>query len=126
VVINPPDGDMGAYLDALRMLEREHADLKWLAPGHGFLMDEPMLVVQGVIKHRLQREAKVVKALQVCAVPSTLAALVKHAYDDVHEGLHPLAQRSLLAHVLKLQAGGKVVVEGAAQDAGARWGLRGE
>jgi glyoxylase-like metal-dependent hydrolase (beta-lactamase superfamily II)/8-oxo-dGTP pyrophosphatase MutT (NUDIX family) len=121
VVINPPDGDMGAYIASLRLLEREHAQLKWLAPGHGFLMDEPVRVVQDVITHRLQREAKVVAALRSLAQADTasapgaagraftLAELVTRAYDDVHAGLHPLAQRSLLAHLLKLRDDGIVI-----------------
>ena len=36
VVINPPDGDMAAYIASLRSLL--DLDLDWLAPGHGFLM----------------------------------------------------------------------------------------
>jgi glyoxylase-like metal-dependent hydrolase (beta-lactamase superfamily II) len=39
VVINPPDGDMVAYLAALQALLA--LDLEWLAPGHGFLVAEP-------------------------------------------------------------------------------------
>jgi len=39
VVINPPDGDMRAYLASLEMLLAE--DLAILAPGHGYLIGEP-------------------------------------------------------------------------------------
>ena len=62
VVINPPDGDMQAYLQSLRLLLDE--DLEWLAPGHGFLIDRPHEVVHKTIAHRLQREAKVVAAIR--------------------------------------------------------------
>ena len=44
VVINPPDGDMAAYLASLRELLAE--DLDWLAPGHGFLMAQPRRALQ--------------------------------------------------------------------------------
>ncbi|MGZ8258931.1 MAG: MBL fold metallo-hydrolase, partial [Caldimonas sp.] len=54
VVINPPDGDMAAYLASLRSLLA--LDLDWLAPGHGFLMAEPKKAVEAVIAHRLRRE----------------------------------------------------------------------
>src|SRR4029450_4112224 len=58
VVINPPDGDMAAYLASLRgLLADERDTIEWLAPGHGFLMSEPQRVIEGVIAHRLKREA---------------------------------------------------------------------
>ena len=60
VVINPPDGDMGAYLRSLR--ELMELDLDWLAPGHGFLMPQPRRAMQQIVDHRLKREAKVLKA----------------------------------------------------------------
>ena len=100
VVINPPDGDMAAYLQALRALLEE--DLHWLAPGHGFLVAEPHAVLRALIAHRLKREAKVVAAL--CeAGPARLDALVPRVYDDVPAALHAMARRSLLAHLLKLK-----------------------
>jgi glyoxylase-like metal-dependent hydrolase (beta-lactamase superfamily II)/8-oxo-dGTP pyrophosphatase MutT (NUDIX family) len=104
VVINPPDGDMAAYLAALQRLQA--LPLQWLAPGHGFLVAEPARAIQALIEHRLKREAKVVAAVQ--RRPGSLAELVMLAYDDVPVGLHALAQRSLLAHLLKLQADGRV------------------
>ena len=62
VVINPPDGDMAAYLRALQALLDE--DLDWLAPGHGFLVDQPHAVLRALIAHRLRREARVRDALR--------------------------------------------------------------
>ncbi len=60
VVINPPDGDMGAYLKSLRELLA--LDIDWIAPGHGFLMPQPQRAMQQIIDHRLKREAKVLRA----------------------------------------------------------------
>ena len=54
VVINPPDGDMAAYIASLRGLLDE--DLAWLAPGHGFLMAEPKRAHRG--HHRAPRPAR--------------------------------------------------------------------
>jgi glyoxylase-like metal-dependent hydrolase (beta-lactamase superfamily II)/8-oxo-dGTP pyrophosphatase MutT (NUDIX family) len=104
VVINPPDGDMAEYLSALRRLQA--LPLQWLAPGHGFLVAHPARAIQALIEHRLKRQAKVVAAVQ--RRPGTLPELVELAYDDVPVGLHALAQRSLLAHLLKLQSEGRV------------------
>lgn len=112
VVINPPDGDMAAYLRALEALLGE--DLEWLAPGHGFMVAEPHAVLRGLIEHRLRREAKVAAALRQAAA-SDLDELLPRVYDDVPAALHPVARRSLLAHLLKLQA------DGAARDDGGRW-----
>ena len=103
VVINPPDGDMGAYLDSLNsLLELE---LDWLAPGHGFLVAPPQDTLRGLIAHRLRREAKVVAALQSHG-PQALLGVLPHVYDDVPAALHGMASRSLLAHLLKLERDG--------------------
>jgi len=104
VVINPPDGDMAVYLASLQALLS--VDLQWLAPGHGFLVGDPHGMVRGLVTHRLKREAKVQAAL-VAHGPAPLATLVLQAYDDVPPALHPVAQRSLLAHLLKLLADGR-------------------
>jgi glyoxylase-like metal-dependent hydrolase (beta-lactamase superfamily II)/8-oxo-dGTP pyrophosphatase MutT (NUDIX family) len=108
VVINPPDGDMAAYLLSLQQLLDE--DLQWLAPGHGFLVAAPHDVVRGLIAHRLKREAKVVSAL-LAAGPAPVEALLPQVYDDVPTALHAVAQRSLLAHLQKLQAEGRARCE---------------
>jgi glyoxylase-like metal-dependent hydrolase (beta-lactamase superfamily II) len=114
VVINPPDGDMAAYLESLRTLRRAHDEgtrlLHWLAPGHGFLVAEPPAVIDALVAHRLRREAKVLQALT--ASPQPLEALLPRVYDDVPAALHGVAARSLLAHLLKLQSEGRAVGAG--------------
>ena len=106
VVIDPPDGDMSAYLDSLERLKS--LDLAALAPGHGEVIDNPIEVVDWLIGHRLKREAKVVAAL--AANPSTdLWGLTPIVYDEVDPRLHRLASRSLLAHLEKLEKDGRAV-----------------
>ena len=39
---------------------------------------------------------------------STLAELLVHVYGDVHESLHVVAERFLLAHLLKLKSDAKI------------------
>ena len=114
VVINPPDGDMAAYLRALGALLDE--DLEWLAPGHGFLVDAPHAALRALIAHRLRREAKVLAALRA-AGPGPLPDLVPWVYDDAPPALHGLAARSLLAHLIKLQAEGAAALDGEAWSA---------
>ncbi len=105
VVINPPDGDMGAYLNSLRALMQ--LDLDWLAPGHGFLMPRPRQAMQHIVDHRMRREAKVLRAF-VDANARPLDALLAAVYDDVPPKLHAMARRSLLAHLFKLRDEGRV------------------
>ena len=105
VVINPPDGDMRAYLASLEMLLAE--DILILAPGHGYLIGEPHREARRLIRHRLARETKVLNALSRLAAP-TLEELVETVYDDVQPRLHPVAARSLSAHLGKLAAEGRV------------------
>ncbi len=100
VVINPPDGDMGAYLRSLHGLLA--LELNWFAPGHGFLVREPHALLRALIVHRLAREAKVVEALQALG-PAPVEALVPRVYADVSPERHAVAARSLLAHLLKLR-----------------------
>lgn len=102
VVIDPPDGDMAAYITSLQSLLRE--PLAHLAPGHGTLIPRPHSAIQSLIQHRHQREAKVLANLPSRQYPADLPALVQTVYDDVSPQLHSLAERSLLAHLLKLES----------------------
>ena len=53
--------------------------------------------------HRLAREAKVLAAMQ--ALPGgSIQDWVQHAYADTPQPLWKLAERSLLAHVERIQA----------------------
>lgn len=109
VVINPPDGNMAQYLASLSMLLDE--PLEWLAPGHGFLMARPHDAVRLLMRHRRQREAKVLNALQALG-PTALDALLARVYDDVPERMHKVALRSLVAHLEKLREEGRAVEVG--------------
>jgi len=112
VVINPPDGDMATYLASLRLLLAEALD--YIAPGHGFLMARPHEMVERVLVHRLARENKVLSQLESHG-PAALEDLVPRVYDDVPARMHPVASRSLLAHLIKLRDETRVA------EAGGRW-----
>lgn len=111
VVIDPPDGDMAAYLASLAALPQRLPLLECLAPGHGFLIDRPHFAIERLLQHRRTRETKVTAALRANGA-SALPALVVAVYADVPEQRHAVAQRSLLAHLLKLRDEG-VVAESA-------------
>jgi glyoxylase-like metal-dependent hydrolase (beta-lactamase superfamily II) len=100
VVIIPPSGDMKAYIESLQLLLKY--PLQFIAPGHGDVMPEPTATVDWLVKHRLQREQKVVDSLRKTGRAS-LEQLVKVVYDDVNTSLHKMAMLSLSAHLIKLQ-----------------------
>jgi recombination protein RecT len=119
-VIDPPDGNMGAYLaslDRLGALCEQHR-IDFILPAHGYVLgdlrrsaDNPSAPPQGgahaaiqhLKAHRLAREAKVARAMT--ALPQgTPDDWVKLAYDDVPERLWPVAKRSMQAHVERIQS----------------------
>jgi glyoxylase-like metal-dependent hydrolase (beta-lactamase superfamily II) len=109
VVINPPDGDMKAYVESLYDLLDE--PIRYIAPAHGFLMGHPEAVIDYLITHRLAREHKVARVLKNRANAS-LKELTAEAYDDVPAAIHGVAARSALAHLLKLKADGRAATDG--------------
>jgi recombination protein RecT len=119
-VIDPPDGHMGNYLDSLDKLaalcDEHHID--FILPAHGYVLGDLRLspdnrsapleggakaAVQHLKAHRLAREAKVARAMQA-APHGTMDDWVKLAYDDVPDRLWPVAKRSMLAHVERIQS----------------------
>ncbi|MFQ5707872.1 MAG: MBL fold metallo-hydrolase [bacterium] len=103
IVISPPDGHLATYLDSLRLLETVTSGM--LYPGHGPAVRQGKAVVQYYLKHRLEREEKLIAALS--EHPQTPSDLVKKVYDDVDPRLWPLAEHSLLAGLIKLEEEGQ-------------------
>ncbi|HEY2954095.1 MAG TPA: MBL fold metallo-hydrolase [Candidatus Eisenbacteria bacterium] len=108
VIVDPPEGDMKAYVASLERLLVEPVET--LFPGHGSPQGGAMRRIRWLIAHRLEREAKVVAALG--REPAPLATLVERAYADTPRELWDYAERSLLAHLLKLEAEGRAAREG--------------
>ncbi len=105
VVINPPDGDMRAYLASLEALLAE--DIAIIAPGHGYLIGAPHKEIRRLIAHRLARESKVKTVLERVG-PASFDQILPLVYDDVPERMHRWAARSLTAHLDKLVTDGAV------------------
>ena len=108
VVIDPPDGDMRDYLTSL---ERCAAlEPQTLFPAHGSPSGAAVRRIRALIQHRMDREAKVVGALGES--PRTLSELVPAVYDDTPRELWGWAERSLLAHLEKLEHDGRAARAG--------------
>jgi len=108
IIVDPPEGDMRLYLDSLSRMRSLAA--RWLLPAHGPPIDDPDRLLSFYLAHRLEREARVLAALQQIG-PASVEKLVPLAYPDVAPPVWPLASRSLLAHLLKLRDESRAVEE---------------
>lgn len=104
-VVNPPDGEMTAYLTSLDRLSTacdEH-QIDFILPAHGHVLGAAKQAIGQLKAHRLKREAKVAAAMK--AQPEgTMNDWLALVYDDTDQRLWPLALRSLQAHVDRIQA----------------------
>ncbi len=104
-IINPPDGEMTAYLASLDRLSSacdEH-EIDFILPAHGHVLGEAPQAIAQLRAHRLKREARVAAAMN--AKPGgTLQDWVALAYDDTDPRLWTIALRSLQAHVDRIEA----------------------
>jgi recombination protein RecT len=108
-VVDPPDGDMTAYIDSLDRLVgacREHG-IEFILPAHGHVLGFAEQAITHLKEHRLKREAKVMAAMQA-RPDGDMDDWVALAYDDVPPRMWPVAKRSLLAHVQRIEALGLV------------------
>ena len=108
VVIGPPDGNMLDYLTTLERLRS--LDAKRIFPAHGPVIEDPAGKLDEYIAHRRDRERQVLEALE--AGVGELPKMVERIYTEVPKALHPMAERSLLAHLEMLEAQERVTRDG--------------
>jgi len=103
-VVDPPDGNMNAYLDSLDKLDAActAGDVGFILPAHGYVIGEARAAIAHLKAHRLKREAKIAAAMRKLPDGSPEEWLPL-AYDDVPERMWPVAARSLAAHVERIQ-----------------------
>jgi glyoxylase-like metal-dependent hydrolase (beta-lactamase superfamily II) len=106
-VVSPPDGDMAAYMASLQKLYDRNDRVYY--PAHGAVVEKPQQLVRGMIGHRRQREAQILRELDKgpCAIP----AMVEVMYKGLDPRLKGAAGRSVLAHLLDLQKRGRTKEE---------------
>lgn len=107
-VVSPPGGNMADYFASLRRLLERNDDV--LLPGHGPTLPEPRNLVREMLVHRMMREQAIERALAKGATGTY--ALMNTLYSQVHPRLRRAAERNVLAHLLKLEAEGKVQRDG--------------
>jgi glyoxylase-like metal-dependent hydrolase (beta-lactamase superfamily II) len=101
-VIEPPDGDLSAYLASLeRILALEP---RVLHPGHGPTVHDAGARLRAYLDHRRERERQVLGLLD--DGPASAAALALRIYPRLPAGLGEGATRTTYAHLLKLEHDG--------------------
>jgi endoribonuclease LACTB2 len=104
ILIDPSEGDMRDYLASLARMEALAPTA--LLPAHGPVIPDAIGKLRAYVAHRLMREGKVADAL-AAAGRAGARALVPVAYADTPKPLWGLAERSLIAHLVKLAAEGR-------------------
>ncbi|MCV3271959.1 MBL fold metallo-hydrolase [Roseobacter sinensis] len=97
-LVSPPDGDLTDFMRSCRRLRA--ARWRRFYPGHGDIVHDPHARLDGLIAHRLAREAAILEAL--AAGPSDAHELAQQIYLDTPASLMAAATRNVLAHLIDL------------------------
>jgi hydroxyacylglutathione hydrolase len=99
-VVDPPEGDMAAYLRSLRSMLR--LGPRTIYPGHGPAVFDAEDKLREYIEHRAERETEILAALE--SGQQTPDEIVPGVYGaEVEPSMFRTAARSVLAHLLKLE-----------------------
>ena len=107
-VVSPPDGDMAAYMASLEKLLGRPDRVYY--PAHGDPVREPQRFVRAVAAHRRARERQILDLLELEA--QSIPAMVASMYRGIDPRLHGAAGRSVLAHLIDLEARDRVWRDG--------------
>ena len=95
---------MGPYLESLQKIRG--TGLRRLHPGHGDEMEDPDLVIDWYLAHRLQRHEQIYEAIEAGA--NSPLAIMETVYSDIGSPLRALALRSVEAHLTLLTEQGRI------------------
>jgi glyoxylase-like metal-dependent hydrolase (beta-lactamase superfamily II) len=107
-IVSPPGGDMRDYIDSLNLLLARDDDV--YLPGHGPPLRDPRALAREMLTHRMIREQAIARKLT--NGPFDTYTIMDTLYSQLNPRLRKAAERNVLAHLLKLEAEGKVVREG--------------
>ena len=97
-LVSPPDGDMTNFMASVERLEDMAPRI--LYAGHGDPVTTPAARCAELIRHRRNREAQILDALN--QGPATAKGLARDIYADLNPKLLPAAERNTLAHLIDL------------------------
>jgi len=107
VAVAAPDGDLRGYLVALRRLYARNPPA--LLPGHGPAITDPRATCLRLLRHRRDRDRRVVAAVRAGA--PDVDAVLDAAYDKDVSGVRALARATVVAHLEKLDVEGRVAFD---------------
>ena len=107
-IVSPPGGNMRDYFASLNLLLRRDDEI-YLA-GHGPLLREPRNLVRAMLAHRMLREQAI--AQKLADGLSDTYTIMDALYSQLNPRLRKAAERNVLAHLLKMEAEGKVRRDG--------------
>jgi glyoxylase-like metal-dependent hydrolase (beta-lactamase superfamily II) len=115
--IDPPDGDLARYLTSLhKMLNLAP---RTIYPGHGPVVWDAPAKLREYLDHRDERENQVLA--EIADGSRSIDDIVASIYADHPEDVRPLAARSVLAHLRKLETEGRAQRHGRGD--GAEWSV---
>lgn len=107
-VVSPPDGDMAAYMASLEKLYARNDRVFY--PAHGPAIENTRQLVRGMLGHRRQREAQILRLLE--QGPQLVPDMVTAMYKGLDPRLTGAAGRSVLAHLIDLRSRAVVAEDG--------------
>jgi glyoxylase-like metal-dependent hydrolase (beta-lactamase superfamily II) len=107
-IVSPPGGDMRDYFASLNLLLDRDDDV--YLPGHGPALQEPRALVREMLTHRMIREQAIARKLSDGAFDTF--TIMDALYSQLNPRLRKAAERNVLAHLLKMEAEGKVLRDG--------------
>lgn len=107
VGIFPPHGKMSEYFDSLTRMRA--LDIRSIIPGHGETLTQPPDVFGRYIERRTSREREIYAV--VARGPTTIEAMLPGLYPDVVPQFRRAAAATILAHLEKLRAEGRVTAD---------------
>ncbi len=115
--IDPPDGDLVQYLRSIRRMQELSPEV--IYPGHGPVVLDARAKLDEYVSHREERERQVLELLR--AGSRTIPDLVASIYAGYPSEVLALAERSVLAQLMKLESEGRAERKGKVD--GATWAI---
>jgi glyoxylase-like metal-dependent hydrolase (beta-lactamase superfamily II) len=101
-IIPPPDGDLRDYMASLQLLLERQDEV--LFPTHGGAVTKPRAFVKALRDHRLLRTQQIHQQLETGS--RSVREVVEVLYATVDRGLWRPAARSVISHLLAMEADG--------------------
>jgi len=107
-VVRPSEGDLGKYVESLKMLRELKPGL--IYPGHGGPLTDPDDRIRQLLEHRIYREDQIVTELK--KAPLSIDQLFASIYPNLPEERQRIGKEQVESNLIKLSNEGRVVAEG--------------